>query len=110
MRWSLNHLVRAAAAALLLIAPSASALHESDVGVVDWHKLLVGVPLVGTPVTAPTFHALDIDATTANADANATDTPLDSVILTATANNVLAALNPDDGAVGTWPSCFPAEG
>ncbi|KAG6829349.1 hypothetical protein H0H92_004715 [Tricholoma furcatifolium] len=73
MRWSL-------CAALLLTVPFSSALHESDVGVVDWHKLLVGVPQVAAPVTAPSWNA--------------------DIIYTATTNNVLAALDPRDGSFG----------
>ncbi|KAG6865380.1 hypothetical protein C0991_003083 [Blastosporella zonata] len=91
MRWSLPARL---CAALLLIAPHSWALHESDVGVLDWHKFLVGVPLVAAPVTAPSFHALD---SVAYADSNLTENP--EIIYTATANNVFAALNPKDGSV-----------
>ena len=70
---------------LVLFLPS-YALHESDIGVVDWHKSLIGVPLTTTAVTAPTFYSVP-----------GTDTNL---ILTATGNNVLAALNATDGNVG----------
>lgn len=59
------------------------ALHESDVGVVDWQKRLVGVPLSGSISTAPSFHHAGNK----------------SIVLTATGNNVLAALEPDDGSV-----------
>lgn len=76
-------------AILLLAAPSIKAIHESDVGVVDWHKFLVGVPLVAAPVTAPSFSSVS-DGKTIDRD----------IIFTATANNVLAALNPKDGSVG----------
>ncbi|KAF5367352.1 hypothetical protein D9615_010290 [Tricholomella constricta] len=107
MRWSLNHLGRACAALLLLVAPPSSALHESDVGVVDWHKLLVGVPLVGAPVTAPAFHTLDRDARTDRTDAVA-NAGSESVIFTATGNNVLAALNSEDGAV-VWRHIYEAD-
>ncbi|RDB18117.1 ER membrane protein complex subunit 1 [Hypsizygus marmoreus] len=72
-------------ASLVLLTAPVRALHESDVGVVDWHKLLVGVPLVGAATTAPVFHTV-----------TSTNT---SLILTATGSNVLAALDPDEGSV-----------
>jgi len=71
---------------LVYVIPSASGLHESDVGVVDWHKRLVGVPLIGSSSTAPTFY---------HADGT-------SLVITATGNNVLAALHPDNGSVGVY--------
>ncbi|KAG6861505.1 hypothetical protein C0995_015932 [Termitomyces sp. Mi166 len=66
----------------------------SDVGVVDWHKFLVGVPLVAAPVTAPSFHQLD---SVTNTYGKTTEDM--KIIYTATANNVLAALNPKDGSI-----------
>ncbi|KAH7927025.1 DUF1620-domain-containing protein [Leucogyrophana mollusca] len=63
------------------------ALHESDVGVVDWHSKLIGVPLHGSIHIAPIFH--------------------DDLVLTATSNNVLAALNTSDGAI-VWRSIYEA--
>ncbi|KIK01760.1 hypothetical protein K443DRAFT_550803 [Laccaria amethystina LaAM-08-1] len=68
---------------LLVLCVSGWAIHESDVGIVDWHKKLIGVPLSGSIVTAPTFHA------TGNT----------TVVITATDNNVLAVLDPEDGSV-----------
>lgn len=59
------------------------ALHESDVGVVDWNTKLIGVPLHNSPYTVPIFHG--------------------DYILTATSNNVLAALNATDGSIGVSP-------
>ena len=81
MRWWTSFLV-----ASVLYTPT-WALHESDVGVVDWHTKLVGVPLVGSQNTAPVFHG--------------------DLILTATSSNVLAALNATDGSIGTFPLCHP---
>lgn len=75
------------ASSLALVFPIAFALHESDVGVVDWHKKLVGVPLTSSSATAPVFHRVGEETT-------------HSVILTATASNVLAAIYPDNGTVG----------
>ncbi|KAI5994746.1 hypothetical protein EDD15DRAFT_2547193 [Pisolithus albus] len=63
--------------ASLSLATAGWALHESDVGVVDWHTRLVGVPL------QTTFHG--------------------DLILTATASNVFAALNATDGSI-VWRS------
>lgn len=58
----------------------ARAIHESEVGIVDWHTKLVGVPLYTSPLTKPVFH--------------------NDTVLTATSNNVLAALNVTDGSIG----------
>jgi len=72
--------------ALALFSAQAWALHESDVGVIDWYKRLIGVPLVGAAETAPRFfHSSRNDS---------------SLVLTATTNNVLAALHPGNGTVG----------
>ncbi|TFK33104.1 hypothetical protein BDQ12DRAFT_658417 [Crucibulum laeve] len=78
--------------ALLYVASTSWALHESDVGVMDWHKRLVGVPLTGSVATAPTFY------TAGNK----------SLILTATNNNVLAALDSEDGSIA-WRYLFEPE-
>jgi hypothetical protein len=74
---------------VLCVTPSFT-LHESDVGVVDWHKRLVGVPLTSSISTAPVFHRVEKRQSTK------------SVVLTATGSNVLAALNPVNGSVGMW--------
>jgi hypothetical protein len=76
-------LLNRALLAALSIATS-WALQESEAGVVDWHKKLVGVPLSGSPSTAPVFHRFAER----------------SFVLTATENNVLAALDTKDGSVG----------
>ncbi|OAX35578.1 DUF1620-domain-containing protein [Rhizopogon vinicolor AM-OR11-026] len=73
---------------LVSLGVTAWALHESDVGVVDWNTKLIGVPLHGSPHTAPVFHG--------------------DYILTATGNNVLAALNATDGSI-VWRSIYDAE-
>ena len=62
------------------------ALHESDVGIVDWNKHYIGVPLVGSVTTAPAFHHVGDE----------------TIVLTATGSNVLAALKPEDGSVRMW--------
>ena len=71
--------------AALCIAP-ALGLQASEAGVVDWHKPLVGVPLADWQSTAPAFHRPEKAS--------------DSVIVTATGSNVLAALNATDGSIG----------
>ncbi|KAF4611826.1 hypothetical protein D9613_004025 [Agrocybe pediades] len=68
------------------------ALHESDVGVVDWHKHMVGIPLSGSISTSPSFHLVNGK----------------NIILTATTNNVLAALEPEDGSI-IWRYIFDPE-
>ncbi|KAJ7483329.1 DUF1620-domain-containing protein [Mycena latifolia] len=73
---------------LLLCSPLSLAIHESDVGVIDWHKKLIGVPLA-----APFVH---------HAETNG-----QSVLLVPTASNVLAALNATDGSVA-WRYLFDA--
>lgn len=79
---------------LICHVTSTWALHESDVGVVDWHKQLIGVPLYASTHTAPVFHNVEEG----------------SIVLTATGNNVLAALNPADGSVGAWFSSRSSKG
>lgn len=59
---------------------AARATYESEVGVVDWHTKLVGVPLYASQLTKPVLR--------------------DDLVLTATSNNVLAALNATDGSIG----------
>ncbi|KAK0497691.1 hypothetical protein EDD18DRAFT_1158925 [Armillaria luteobubalina] len=70
-------------------------IQESDAGIIDWHKQLVGVPLVASTSTAPVFHRVGGKNTK-------------SVILAATEQNVLAALNPVDGSVA-WRHIFEPE-
>jgi hypothetical protein len=69
---------------LLFYALGCWALHESDVGVVDWHKELIGVPSFASQSTAPRFTSVDGR----------------NLILTATGNNVLAAIEEKDGSIG----------
>ncbi|KAF9528732.1 hypothetical protein CPB83DRAFT_813238 [Crepidotus variabilis] len=68
------------------------ALHESDVGVVDWHKELIGVPLSGPVSAAPSFHRVGNE----------------TLILSATSSNVLAALEPENGSI-RWRYLFNPE-
>ncbi|KAK0476054.1 hypothetical protein IW261DRAFT_1491717 [Armillaria novae-zelandiae] len=70
-------------------------IQESDAGIIDWHKRLVGVPLVDSTSTTPVFHRVGGKNTK-------------SVILAATEQNVLAALNPVDGSVA-WRHIFEPE-
>ncbi|KAJ3575190.1 hypothetical protein NP233_g1262 [Leucocoprinus birnbaumii] len=77
---------------LVLQACIVHAIHQSDVGVVDWYKQLVGVPLVASSSTAPAFRRVEGK----------------EIILTATTSNVLAALSPEDGHVA-WRYVFDSE-
>ncbi|KAG1773685.1 hypothetical protein EV702DRAFT_559870 [Suillus placidus] len=72
---------------LVSLGVTAWALHESDVGMVDWNTKLIGVPH-DSPHTAPVFHG--------------------DYVLAATNNNVLAALNATDGSI-VWRSIYDAE-
>ncbi|KAJ7777155.1 hypothetical protein B0H16DRAFT_1879286 [Mycena metata] len=74
--------------ALLLCTPLSLAIHESDVGVIDWHKKLIGVPLA-----PPIVHYAVTNKTTQR------------VLLVPTSSNVLAALNATDGSV-VWRYVF----
>lgn len=75
----------------LLFATQSAAIHESDVGIVDWHKPLIGTPDYHSIATAPVFHRVGQKNT-------------QSVVLTATIRNVLAALNPVNGSIGAYLS------
>jgi ER membrane protein complex subunit 1 len=89
------HLNVLAALAGLLVLP-ARALHQSDVGITDWYKNLIGVPRITTLSTAPIFHRILNSAPTTK-----------SGLLTATDSGVLAALNSVDGSLGSrFLSCF----
>ena len=70
------------------------ALYESDVGIVDWHRPLVGVPLTSSLNTAPTFHAIPRRP------------PTEALLLTATSGNVLAALRVSNGQLGAFQPRF----
>jgi hypothetical protein len=66
---------------LALFSAQVWASHESDVGVIDWYKSSA----FGAAETAPRFHSSGNDL---------------SLVLSATTNNVLAALHPGNGTVG----------
>ncbi|KAJ7065423.1 hypothetical protein C8F01DRAFT_1125582, partial [Mycena amicta] len=70
--------------AVLLCSPLSLAIQEADVGVIDWHTKLVGVPLA-PPIIQHGSKG--------------------SVIIVPTASNVLAALNASDGSVA-WRYVF----
>ncbi|KAL0573048.1 hypothetical protein V5O48_008907 [Marasmius crinis-equi] len=70
----------------LLFLSYTHALHESDVGVVDWHKSHAGVPAVSSSTTAPKFHRVGGKNS-------------QSVIISATESNTLAAWNAVNGSV-----------
>ncbi|KAH9981995.1 hypothetical protein BJV74DRAFT_852482 [Russula compacta] len=72
---------------LAFLCTAVTALHESDVGIVDWHQPHAGVPLTSSFSTSPTFH------TTPGRP------PSEVLLLTATSNNVLAALHASNGSL-----------
>ena len=76
---------------LLSLAICARALHSYEVGVTDWHKPLAGVPLTHLDSTAPRFHRRKHEDGSSN-----------SVILTATQSNVLAAFHSANGTLGVY--------
>jgi len=81
--------------ALLCLCAAVVALHESDVGVVDWHQPHVGVPLTSSLSTAPTFHA------------KSGGPPTEALLLTATGSNVLAAMRASNGSLGACHLLLP---
>jgi ER membrane protein complex subunit 1 len=75
--------------ASLAVLP-ALAIHASEAGVVDWYKPFIGDALTGNPDISPVFHRFsELDGRTR------------SLVLTATTSNVLAALHPENGTIGT---------
>lgn len=75
--------------ALFFAVTPTLALHESDVGVVDWHKPFIGMPVTESVATAPAFHRVGTKNTR-------------SVVLTTTESNVLGGINPVDGALSAY--------
>ena len=73
---------------LASLCAAVAALHESDVGIVDWHQPHAGVPQTSSLSTAPTFYAKPGRPTT------------EALLLTATSSNVLAALHASNGSLG----------
>jgi len=71
---------------LATLLSSCLAIHESDVGVLDWHKPNIGIPLTHQHNAAPVLHRVGQKNTK-------------TVILTATESNVLAALDPLNGNI-----------
>ncbi|ESK86134.1 duf1620 domain-containing protein [Moniliophthora roreri MCA 2997] len=78
-----------------LLVSSCLALHESDVGVVDWHKSFMGIPRVDSIATSPKFHRVGGKNT-------------QSVVISATESNTLAALSPVNGTI-VWRHTFEPE-
>ncbi|CAE6535426.1 unnamed protein product [Rhizoctonia solani] len=77
-----------------------SALEESEAGVVDWHKELVGVPLTDSLKTLPAFIRSDPTSPTKKTG-----------MAVATKSNVLAVLNPGSTGNIVWRRQFdPSEG
>ncbi|KAI0033037.1 DUF1620-domain-containing protein [Vararia minispora EC-137] len=69
------------------LAAVARALHESEAGIIDWHKSFIGVPNIASISTAPSFHAQQGRP------------PAEALLITSTASNVLAALHASDGSI-----------
>ena len=62
---------------------SVSALEESEAGVIDWHKELIGVPITDSQKTLPAFIRSDVTSPTKKTG-----------IAVVTKSNVLAVVNP----------------
>jgi hypothetical protein len=75
---------------LAFLCIAVTALHESDVGIVDWHQPHIGLPLISSLFTAPTFQT------------KTGQPPTEALLLTATDSNVLAALNVSSGSLGAY--------
>ncbi|EIN05678.1 DUF1620-domain-containing protein [Punctularia strigosozonata HHB-11173 SS5] len=89
---------RCAALLALHLAPwTAHALHASEAGVLDWYTPLMGQPITETLATAPTFHRVTQEGGAS-----------ESVVLAATAANVLAGVNPVNGSLA-WRHVFEDE-
>jgi len=82
----------AAVALLLSLAANVSGLYESQAGTIDWHKPYIGIPKL-TRWTSPRFHQIV---------SSQPNVPSKAVVIVGTQKNVLAALNPSDGAVGKF--------
>jgi hypothetical protein len=72
------------------------ALHAEEAGVVDWHQRLIGVPLSEFASLAPRFHSWSLGGSEGD----------ESLIVTATEANALAALHPQNGSVGEFPALY----
>jgi hypothetical protein len=74
---------------LNLIEPT-RAIYASQAGQIDWHEQYIGRPYLHSTALQPRFHRVGGGRTQAQA-----------IYLTATERNVLAALNPSEGNLGT---------
>ncbi|KZT37697.1 DUF1620-domain-containing protein [Sistotremastrum suecicum HHB10207 ss-3] len=72
------------------------AIQESNVGVIDWHKPLLGLPDLNAPFTWPTFHRVRTEANTS------------SVIIRGSKKNVLGAIDPVNGELA-WRHLLPRD-
>jgi hypothetical protein len=82
----------AAVTILLSLAAHVNGLYESQAGIIDWHKPYIGIPRL-THSTSPRFHQIV---------STQPKIPSKAVVIVGTQKNVLAALNPSDGVVGTF--------
>lgn len=77
---------------LNLIEPT-HAIYASQAGQIDWHEQYIGPPYVHSTALQPRFHRIG----------GGGRTPAQSIYISATQRNVLAALNPSEGNLGTCP-------
>jgi hypothetical protein len=75
---------------LNLIEPT-RAIYASQAGQIDWHEQFIGRPYVHSTALQPRFHRVG----------GGGRTPAQAIYITATERNVLAALNPSEGNLGT---------
>ncbi|KAG8835265.1 hypothetical protein FRC17_004572 [Serendipita sp. 399] len=76
---------------LASLIASVNAIYSSQAGQIDWHQQYVGIPSVHSNALAPRLHRIG---------SVQPGTPAQSVLLTATKKNVLAAINPSEGNIG----------
>ncbi|KAG8838290.1 hypothetical protein FRC18_005206 [Serendipita sp. 400] len=82
--------IRLLAGLLTPLIASVNAIYSSQAGQIDWHKQYVGIPSIHSSALAPRLHRIG---------SVQHGTPAQSILLTATKKNVLAALNPSEGNI-----------
>jgi hypothetical protein len=80
---------------LLNLVEPTRAIYASQAGQIDWHEQYIGPAYVHSTALQPRFHRV-----------GGGRTPAQAVYLTATQRNVLAALNPSEGNLGTCRGYF----
>jgi hypothetical protein len=84
---------RLAAFLTLFIPSTTNALYASQVGHIDWHESYIGTPSTHSSELTPRFHKIG---------GYSGGPPAQALYLSATQKNVLAALNPSEGNIGTF--------